>query len=190
METVWRPGIEVVVEEERSAGTGECVDLVPGDDVEDPNAGQHVIHVETDPGQSEMIVGHPAHRMPPVVVTPTQVADTRPGLGLPRILHRPSVGYPLGGGRDGQGAVEVVQVMLRPRLGGVRAACAGTRSGRTYMVRAGTRRPGRTVPRRRHAVGGTPALTGSLYVCPVDIDAVYADGKDSIRTEWGIEERD
>jgi hypothetical protein len=29
-----------------------------------------------------------------------------------------------------------------------------------------------------------------LYVCPVDIDAVYADGKDSIRTEWGIEERD
>jgi hypothetical protein len=37
---------------------------------------------------------------------------------------------------------------------------------------------------------GPPALTGSLYVCPVDVDAVHADVKDSIRPEWGIEERD
>src|SRR5262245_61701009 len=37
---------------------------------------------------------------------------------------------------------------------------------------------------------GPPALTGSLYVCPVDVDAVYADVKASIKPEWGIEERD
>jgi uncharacterized glyoxalase superfamily protein PhnB len=37
---------------------------------------------------------------------------------------------------------------------------------------------------------GPPALTGSLYLYPVDVDAVYADVKDTIRPEWGIEERD
>jgi hypothetical protein len=37
---------------------------------------------------------------------------------------------------------------------------------------------------------GPPALTGCLYVYPVDVDAVYADVKDSLKPEWGIEERD
>ena len=37
---------------------------------------------------------------------------------------------------------------------------------------------------------GPPTLTGSLYVYPVDVTAVYADVEDSIRAEWGIEERD
>jgi hypothetical protein len=37
---------------------------------------------------------------------------------------------------------------------------------------------------------GPPALTGCLYVSPVNVDAVYAEVKDSIGSEWGIEERD
>lgn len=36
---------------------------------------------------------------------------------------------------------------------------------------------------------GPPALTGCLYVRPPSVDAVFAAVKDSVPTEWGVEER-
>jgi uncharacterized glyoxalase superfamily protein PhnB len=37
---------------------------------------------------------------------------------------------------------------------------------------------------------GSPAMTGCLYVHPPSVRAVHEEIKDSVRVEWGIEERD
>lgn len=43
---------------------------------------------------------------------------------------------------------------------------------------------------RRYTVGGTAGAHRVFDVYPVDVDAVYAEVKDSIGPEWGIEERE